>query len=445
MNWERLLSTQRTGQDALPDSHHDRTQFQRDYDRLIFSSPFRRMQDKTQVFPLPGSVFVHNRLTHSLEVASVGRSMGNNISRFLKEKINVNFPLVDELGAVTAAACLAHDMGNPPFGHSGEKAISHFFKAGEGQKYRDEVEDEAVWNDFVDFEGNANAFRLLTHQFNGRRKGGFRMTYTTIASIVKYPYASGDEKLKKYGYFQSEQIAYENIAQTLGIPQISNYPSQYARHPIVYLVEAADDICYQIMDIEDAHKLGILSFEKTKDLLLAFFNDDSSTLKSLSDVCESVTDLNEQIAFLRASVIGKLVEECTAVFIESYPAIMSGAFKGSLVKQLKGSALEAIRQCEKTGFDLIYKHPSVVEIEISGFKILGSLLKEFTKAVMNPKDGYSGLLLPFIPQQYKVDEVAPAALRIQTVLDFISGMTDVYALDLFRKINGIGLADKRFN
>lgn len=445
MDWEKLLSTQRTGQDALPDSHHDRTQFQRDFDRLIFSSPFRRMQDKTQVFPLPGSVFVHNRLTHSLEVASVGRSMGNNISRFLKEEIKVNSPLVDELGAVTAAACLAHDMGNPPFGHSGENAISHFFKAGEGKQYREEVKDQAVWNDFVDFEGNANAFRLLTHQFNGRRKGGFRMTYTTIASIVKYPYASGNEKLKKYGYFQSELNAYHHIAHALGIPEIASSPTQYARHPLVYLVEAADDICYQIMDIEDAHKLGILSFEHTKSLLLAFFEDDESTLNRLNDVCLSVTDLNEQIAFLRASVIGKLVEECTDVFIRHHDEIISGAYTGSLVKQLEGSALTAMKQCETTGFELIYKHPSVVEIEISGFKILGSLLKEFTKAVMNPTDGYSGLLLPFIPQQYKVDESAPAALRIQTVLDFVSGMTDVYALDLFRKINGIGLADKRFN
>ncbi|HKL72273.1 MAG TPA: dNTP triphosphohydrolase, partial [Marinilabiliaceae bacterium] len=332
-----------------------------------------------------------------------------------------------------------------PFGHSGENAISHFFKAGEGKQYREKVKDQAVWNDFVDFEGNANAFRLLTHQFNGRRKGGFRMTYTTIASIVKYPYASGNEKLKKYGYFQSELNAYHHIAHALGIPEIANSPTQYARHPLVYLVEAADDICYQIMDIEDAHKLGILSFEHTKNLLLAFFADDESTLNRLNDVCLSVTDLNEQIAFLRASVIGKLVEECTDVFIRHYDEIISGTYTGSLVKQLEGSALTAMKQCEKTGFELIYKHPSVVEIEISGFKILGSLLKEFTKAVMNPTDGYSGLLLPFIPQQYKVDDSAPAALRIQTVLDFVSGMTDVYALDLFRKINGIGLADKRFN
>lgn len=445
MNWEKLLSTQRTGQDALPNSHHDRTQFQRDYDRLIFSSPFRRMQDKTQVFPLPGSVFVHNRLTHSLEVASVGRSMGNNISRFLKDEVGVGSPLVDELGAVTAAACLAHDMGNPPFGHSGEKAISHFFKQGEGQKYYNDVQNEAVWNDFIDFEGNANAFRLLTHQFNGRRKGGFRMTYTMIAAIVKYPYASGNKKLKKYGYFESEKADYMHIAHTLGIPEIGQNPQQYARHPLVYLVEAADDICYQIMDIEDAHKLGILSFEQTKSLLLAFFAEDVDTLKKLKEVCTSVSDLNEQIAFLRASVIGKLVELCTTIFIENHDAILQGTFKGSLVNQFKGTLHDAMKQCVATGFEQIYKHPSVVEIEISGFKILGSLLKEFTKAVMNPSDGYSGLLLPFIPQQFRVDEKAPAELRIQTVLDFISGMTDVYALDLFRKINGIGLADKRFN
>lgn len=444
MNWKQLLSTQRTGQDALPELHHDRTQFQRDYDRLIFSSPFRRMQDKTQVFPLPGSVFVHNRLTHSLEVASVGRSLGSNISRFLKDEVAVKSPLVDELGAVTAAACLAHDMGNPPFGHSGETAISHFFKSGDGQKYHRLVTDEAVWNDFINFEGNANAFRLLTHQFGGRRRGGFRMTYTMVASIVKYPYSSGMSSRKKYGFFQTEKAAYVDIAKSLGIIEEKPGSGVFVRHPLVYLVEAADDICYQVMDIEDAHKLGILDFNATRDLLFAFFADDDDSARRLKEVCASVTDRNEQIAFLRASVIGRLVELCTQIFINNHDIILAGQFEGSLIKHLEGSAAEAMRKCEATGFRLIYKHPSVVEIEIAGYKILGSLLKEFMDAVMNPDDSYSGLLLPFIPEQYRVSFEAPIELRIRSVLDFVSGMTDVYALDLFRKINGIGLADKRF-
>lgn len=442
MNWEQLLSTKRTGQEKRADDHHDRTQFQRDFDRLIFSSPFRRMQDKTQVFPLPGSIFVHNRLTHSLEVASVGRSLGNNVSRYLKDKVKT--PLINELGAVTAAACLAHDMGNPPFGHSGEKAISHFFKNGEGLHYHSQVPDLHIWNDFIDFEGNANALRLLIHQFSGRRRGGFALTYTTIASIVKYPYASGTPQRKKYGFFQSEKEAFNHIARELGMKEEPGNPGVFFRHPLVYLVEAADDICYQIMDIEDAHKLGILSTDETLSLLMAFFDvsDDKEQIKRIHEVFKEVTDTNEQIAFLRAGVIGKLVELCSQEFIKNHDSILAGTFHGSLIKQLNGTEAQAMKKCIDTGFGVIYKHPSVVEIEIAGFKILGSLLKEFTNAVMNPGDYYSGLLLPFIPQQYRVNDKAPVHQKIQTVLDFISGMTDVYALDLFQKINGIGLSGK---
>lgn len=444
MNWDKLLSTKRTGELDKDIKSHDRTQFQRDFDRLVFSSPFRRMQDKTQVFPLPGSVFVHNRLTHSLEVASVGRSLGNNLSKFLFEDKKEKNDLISELGAITAAACLAHDMGNPPFGHSGETAISHFFKHGEGKVYEKQVDNPQIWSDFTNFEGNANAFRLLTHQFNGRRVGGFRMTYTTVASIVKYPYASGHDGLKKYGYFNSEENTYYDVAELLGIPQVSSNPTQYARHPLVFLVEAADDICYQVMDIEDAHKLGILSFEETKELFFNFFNEDEKYKIYLKNICETVTDKNEQIAFLRANVIGKLVNLTSDIFIANYDEIMSGTFNGSLIKKMTGEPYIAMQKCIETGINIIYCHPSVVEVEISGFKILGTLLREFTKAVMNPSDEYAGLLLPFMPLQYKVGVDASVSEKIQAVLDFISGMTDVYALELFRKINGIGLADKRF-
>jgi dGTPase len=443
MNWEKLLSGLRTGQPVKEGEYHDRSQFQRDYDRLIFSSPFRRLQDKTQVFPLPGSVFVHNRLTHSLEVASVGRSLGNNISQFLRETLHVKNPFAEELGAVTAAACLAHDMGNPPFGHSGEKAISLFFKTGEGQMYEPLIKDAAVWRDLIDFEGNANALRLLTHQFGGRRKGGFGMTYTTVASIVKYPYPSGTEGLKKYGFFQSEKNTYLHIARELGLKEHPQRPGVFARHPLVYLVEAADDICYQIMDIEDAHKLSILTSDETRRLLLAYFDvhDEAEWLARIMATCKEVTDTNEQIAFIRASVIGKLVKQCTAIFIANHDKILAGTFSGSLISHLDGCSAQAMKRCEQTGFNTIYKHPSVVEIEIAGFRILGSLLKEFTHAVMHPEDHFSGLLLPFIPLQYRVDVNAPVHQKIQTVLDFVSGMTDVYALDLFRKINGIAVTD----
>ncbi len=446
MNWNQLLSVKRTGQeDRKNDTKHHRTQFQRDYDRLIFSSPFRRLQDKTQVFPLPGSIFVHNRLTHSLEVASVGRSLGHNITEFLISKKGLENELIHEIGSIVATACLAHDMGNPPFGHSGETALSHYFKDGEGKKLRGQYYfTDEEWNDLTEFEGNANAFRLLTHQFNGRRKGGFSLTYSSVASILKYPYASGQTTKKKYGYFQSEKEMFNRVVQELGL--IEKEPGVYCRHPLVYLVEAADDICYQIMDVEDAHKLKILDTQQTKDILMSFLADDTDkvTRERIETVSEEVTDINEQIAFIRASVIGKLVAQCTQVFISNYDKIMAGEFEGSLTKYLDGTTNKAMKDCAKLSFQKIYRHPSVVEIEISGFKILGSLLHEYSRAILNPNDKYSEMLLPFIPEQYKVSQQASAYEKLQSVLDYISGMTDIYALDLYRKINGIGLADKRF-
>ncbi|TAJ15147.1 deoxyguanosinetriphosphate triphosphohydrolase [Marinilabiliaceae bacterium JC017] len=445
MNWNQLLSAKRTGQEdmkTLP--HHDRTQFQRDFDRLVFSSPFRRLQDKTQVFPLPGSVFVHNRLTHSLEVASVGRSLGNNITRFLKENKLVDSDLVEEIGSVVGAACLAHDMGNPPFGHSGEEAISNYFQYGQGKELEEKVLP-AEWKDLIAFEGNANAFRILTHQFAGRRKGGFSLTYTTVASILKYPFESGlNIKKKKYGYFQSEKNTFEALVNDMGLKRLDAEKGIYARHPLVYLVEAADDICYQVMDIEDAHKLKILSYEETCDLLKVFFAGSPNDLKRINEVFGEVSDRNEQIAFLRAKVIGLLVNACTDTFIEQHDAILQGTFKGSLIDSLTGTAQTAMNRCINTAIDRIYKHPSVVEIEIAGFKILGTLLHEFIHAVLEPELYYSRMLLPFIPEQFIVSESATVYEKIQSVLDFISGMTDLYALDLFRKTQGIQLSKQSF-
>ncbi len=439
MNWEQLLSTIRTGQENKQEVKHDRTQFQRDYDRLIFSSPFRRLQDKTQVFPLPGSVFVHNRLTHSLEVASVGRSLGNNISaKLLKAKLG-NPDLVAEIGSVVAAACLAHDLGNPPFGHSGEAAIGHYFTNGEGQKFKSEL-TPSQWTDITRFEGNANALRMLTHAFKGRRQGGFAMTYTTIASILKYPYESG-VGMKKFGYFQSEKETFEHIATSLGLQVMDADKGIYARHPLVYLVEAADDICYQVMDIEDAHKLKILSYEETYQLLTGFFDKETEAdeFKKIDQVFSDVSDRNERMAFLRAKVIGKLVHLCTEIFWDNHDAILNGTFKKGLIDHLSGTELAAMEICKTTAYSRIYKHPSVVEIEIAGYRILGTLLEEFIKAVTNPDDFYSRMLLPFIPEQFKSEKETPLYEKIQSVLDFISGMTDVYALDLYKKISGTGL------
>ena len=245
MNWQQLLSNKRLGQESLHlDRKDDRTEFKRDYDRLIFSAPFRRLQNKTQVFPLPGSIFVHNRLTHSLEVASVGRSLGDDAARLLLERHpELADTHLSEIGSVVSAACLAHDMGNPPFGHSGERAIASYFKEGNGMQYRELMSDEE-WADVTHFDGNANAFRLLTHTFKGRRPGGFVMTYSTLAAIVKYPWpAIQCGKKPKFGFFQQERDAYERIAEELGL-QPSSELQKGVRHPLVYLVEAADDICY---------------------------------------------------------------------------------------------------------------------------------------------------------------------------------------------------------
>jgi dGTPase len=415
---------------------HDRTEYQRDYDRLIFSSPFRRLQNKTQVFPLPGSIFVHNRLTHSLEVASVGRSIGNNVGKSLRGKYPESEAHFEEIGDIVAAACLAHDLGNPPFGHSGEKAIGTFFSEGKGQDLKEEVEkDGGRWADFTHFEGNANAIRLLTHQFIGRRQGGFVMTYSTLASIVKYPFSSelSGEK-QKFGFFASEEKSYLKIANDLGIRQLKSQPLHFARYPLVYLVEAADDICYQIMDIEDAHKLNLQSTEKTIALFLQFFEGDR--LASVTRNLDLVDDVNEKIAYLRSSIIGLLVMECANVFLQNEKQILNGTFQGSLINNIASTPLKAYKQCTQFAVATIYKAKEVLDIELAGYHIIGSLLERFVNAIQTPSHAYSTLLLNRVPEQYNMyaDSITE---RVQAVIDFISGMTDVYALDLYRKITGM--------
>ncbi|HIX85807.1 MAG TPA: dNTP triphosphohydrolase [Candidatus Parabacteroides intestinigallinarum] len=438
MDWTRLLSGKRFGMEEYHERKHERTDFQRDYDRLIFSSPFRRLQNKTQVFPLPGSIFVHNRLTHSLEVSCVGRSLGNNVAKGLMRKYpdgSVNFP---EMGAIVSAACLAHDMGNPPFGHSGERAISAYFSEGNGRYLEKQVREEGGrWEDFIHFEGNANAMRLLTHQFIGRRKGGFAMTYSTLASIIKYPYASTlSGKKGKFGFFQSEEASYLRIAEELGIGQEPEAPGRYFRYPLVYLVEAADDICYQIMDIEDACKLHILTTEEAIQLLLGFFEGDRLT--HIQQVMRMVDDTNEKIAYLRSCIVGLLVDECSRVFLENEGRILDGTYHTSLIQDISAHARQAYADCSATAYRKIYKAKEVLDIELAGYHIFSHLIDSLTEAVMNPKHAYSQLLLQRIPEQYDTN-AATTYGKIQCVLDYISGMTDVYALDLYRKITGMSL------
>lgn len=442
MEWKQLISNKRFGQEYKhAERHDDRSEFKRDYDRLIFSSAFRRLQNKTQVFPLPGSIFVHNRLTHSLEVASVGMSIGNDISRrVIQKRPELKDTLVEEIGTIVSAACLAHDLGNPPFGHSGEKAIQTFFSEGPGQKIKPMVSSE-FWDDITHFEGNANAFRILTHRFKGRRQGGFVMTYSMLASIVKYPFASclaGNHG--KFGFFASEAESYRKIADELGIfcKSAPGEPLKYVRHPLVYMVEAADDICYEIMDIEDSHKLKILSFAETEHLLLSFFDEDIQQKIRQRIIDEELTDENEKVVYMRASVIGKLENECVAAFLAHEEEILAGTFEGSLIDHISECQKKAYKECEKISYSKIYQSKPVLDIELSGYKIMATLMEVFVEAAVNPSRFYSKQLLRRVSSQYDIEN-ENLEERIMAVIDYISGMTDIYALDIYQKINGISL------
>lgn len=443
MNWKQLISNKRLGQESRHAIRHDdRSEFKRDYDRLIFSAPFRRMQNKTQVFPLPGSIFVHNRLTHSLEVASVGMSLGNDVAHcVMKTRPELADTLFTQIGTIVSTACLAHDMGNPPFGHSGEKAIQTFFTEGKGAYLKDRLSPE-LWNDITHFEGNANAFRLLAHRFKGRRDGGFVMTYTTLASIVKYPFASAlaEKGHGKFGFFSTEADIFCRIADDLGIIRKSadGYPAEYARHPLVYLVEAADDICYEIMDIEDAHKLKIVTYEETKRLFLDFFDEmgQNHIMQRIHD--EEITDDNEKVIYMRACVINALERACVDAFMRHEDEIMRGEFSGSLIDSIDDRLVKAYRNCTELSKKRIYKSKPVLDVELSGFKIMDSLMEVMTEAAVNPQRFYSRQLISRVSSQYDIS--APdLETRIMAVIDYISGMTDVYALDIYQKINGISL------
>jgi dGTPase len=442
MDWNRLISTDRLGSKnrGIKDNASLRPEFQKDYDRLVFSSPFRRLQDKTQVFPLPGSTFVHNRLTHSLEVASIGKTLGDMVSMELEKRETANTALISEMGTIVSTACLAHDLGNPPFGHSGESAISRYFQTGNGLQYRDQV-TENEWNDLQHFEGNANAFRILAHSFKGRRQGGYAMTYSTLASLVKYPFPStAFPEKNKYGFFHSEIEAFTHVANELGIPLLDEEKKVYARYPLVYLVEAADDIAYQLMDLEDAHKLRILDTKETEELFLQFFDktDDEWFFNMKESVYQEVIDTNERIAFLRSLTISKLIKETQAVFMNHHTEIMEGIFEGSLVKHLKGTSGKAMKAVQKISVQKIYRNPEVISIELAGYNILGTLLEEFIPAVIEPSTDYHKKLISLIPEQYHT-ESSSVYHKIQTVLDFVSNMTDLYAVKLYKDIKGISL------
>ncbi|QZT36251.1 deoxyguanosinetriphosphate triphosphohydrolase [Halosquirtibacter xylanolyticus] len=434
MKWNQLICPTRLGQENRSTQNFDhRSQFQRDYDRIIFSATFRRLQNKTQVFPLPGSIFVHNRLTHSLEVASVGRSLGAMLSAELIKRNELDWELASEIGAIIASACLAHDLGNPPFGHSGEYAISDFFQNHYGKKYQSQFTNEQ-WNDFVQFDGNANAFRLLSHQFIGRRPGGFSLTYSTLASIVKYPYDSTKTTRQKFGFFQDQKQTYIKIADTLGITKTEG---QYARHPLVYLVEAADDICYQVMDIEDAYKMKILTYDRVEEFLLPFHKEEDSTSKTLKTL-NTIEDKNEKVSYLRSITIGKLTNECFEQFMLHYKEIMDGEKVTPLIQSISSKSLDALDRIHKISKEEIYMQRDVVEIQIAGHKIITTLLDRFIHALEKPNTPHAKNMRSLIPKQYDINN-PDTYKRTLAIVDYVSGMTDVYALELYRRMEGISV------
>lgn len=458
MNWDTIFSSKRIGQKK--ESASERSGFQRDFDRLIFSSAFRRLQNKTQVFPLPGSTFVHNRLTHSLEVASVGRSLGSmvgeSISNQWKGKDSESFEFYRyELANVIAAGCLAHDIGNPAFGHSGEKAISAYFinhasTKIDGKELRSFFTDKE-WADVSNFEGNANAIRILTTVFKGRLIGGLGLTYTTIASIIKYPCeATAIDKTfkhrKKYGFFQSETTAVEEIAHKLGMHREEGEQIIYKRHPFVYLVEAADDICYSIIDMEDAHRLGILSHELVRDSFIHVIQSLTNKTKAEKtlNIYHKINDRNEQISYLRSKAINLLTQKAVAVFIDQQDNILKGNFNDTLLDNIE-KEYHPLQEVMTLSSEKIYNHDTVLEIEIAGYNVMSELLQLFVPALLKEKpDHKDQKLLKLFPYQFTgFQDTASAYSKVLNAIDFISGMTDIYATEMYKKLKGIDIPQHR--
>ncbi len=419
-----------------------RSAFEQDYDRIIFSHPFRRLQDKTQVHPLPEHDFVHTRLTHSLEVSSVGRSLGKKVGEtVLQRHTELSDYSAFDFGAIVAAASLAHDLGNPPFGHSGEDGISDFFiHHPSGTAFKSLV-SEAQWADLIQFEGNAQGFRIL----NKNQYQGLQLTYATLGAFTKYPCPSkmeGRDKKrksqKKFGFFQSEQELFREVASHLDLHTAGE--NVWSRHPLAFLVEAADDICYNIIDLEDGCRLGLVSFKDTVELLAGILKESFDANK-----LEQIPSQDEKIGVLRALAIGRLIDECATVFLENESGILENKFDLALADHCPSSG--ALSEITKISIDKIYRARHVVEIESAGFEVLPGLLEEFSLAGKFrlerslPKK-YENLYR-LLPIETKTGiESAPESHynMLRNIIDFVSGMTDRHAISLYRKIKGISLS-----
>lgn len=442
MQWEQLLSLKRQGDTSKrlrKEQDDTRLGFEVDYDRIIFSAAFRSLQDKTQVIPLSKTDFVHNRLTHSLEVSVVGRSLG----RLVGKQIIAKYPHLQEVhgyqandfGAIVAAAALSHDIGNPPFGHSGEKAIGEYFKTGNGLQYKDQL-TEKQWQDLIDFEGNANGFSVLASSREGI-EGGLRISYATLGAFMKYPKESLPKKPtqkicdKKYGFFQQDKEFFAEVANELGL--ISNKSGNdigFERHPLAYLVEAADDICYTIIDFEDGINLGWISEEYALEYLIKLVKNGIDTKK----YNELITK-EDRISYLRALAIGSLINDAVAVFMENEKSILAGDFPFALMdkSQYKAQMNDIIQISIKN----VYQSKEVIQKEVMGYKIINSLLDGFctayNKKVNGTASNYDELLLKLLPERFQFQKESLYD-RLLHICHFVSLLTDGKALELYKTI-----------
>jgi dGTPase len=441
MNWEQLLSLKRQGDKGKRlriEQDDTRLGFEVDYDRIIFSSAFRSLQDKTQVIPLSKTDFVHTRLTHSLEVSVVGRSIGRLVGKKIIEKYphlqEIHGYQANDFGAIVAAASLAHDIGNPPFGHSGEKAIGEYFSIGKGQKYKEQLTDKE-WQDLIDFEGNANGFSVLTSSRPGI-EGSIRLTYAVLGAFMKYPKESLPKKPtyniadKKYGFFQTDKEFFKEVANELGlIPNKSGNDIGYERHPLAYLVEAADDICYTIIDFEDGINLGLVSEDYALEYLIKLVKDTIDTNKY-----QTLTTKEDRISYLRALAIGNLINDAVRIFIENEEAILKGEFPYALTEKSKYKA--QIDDIIKLSVKNIYQSREVIEKELSGYQMLNNLLDKFITAYNNNFEGkatnYDKLLLKILPEKHHIEKETLYE-RLLHICHFISMLTDGNAV-LFNQI-----------
>ncbi|GEM58096.1 dGTPase [Flavobacterium columnare NBRC 100251 = ATCC 23463] len=441
MNWEQLLSLKRQGDTSKrlrKEQDDTRLGFEVDYDRVIFSAAFRSLQDKTQVIPLSKTDFVHTRLTHSLEVSVVGRSLGRLVGKKILEK----YPYLQEIhgyqandfGAIVAAAALAHDIGNPPFGHSGEKAIGEYFAIGNGLKFKEQL-SEKEWQDLIDFEGNANGFSVLTSSRPGV-EGGLRLTYATLGAFIKYPKESLPKKPtsniadKKYGVFQQDKNFFKEVAEELGlIPNKLINDIGYERHPLAYLVEAADDICYTIIDFEDGINLGLVSEDYALEYLIKLVKDSIDTSKY-----NALTTKEDRISYLRALAIGSLINDVVNVFIENEEVILQGKFPHALTDKSKYKA--QMNDIINLSIKNIYQSREVIEKEINGYQIINNLLDKFITAYNNKFEGnetnFDKLLLKILPEKHNIEKESLYE-RLLHICHFISMLTDGNAL-LYNKM-----------